>query len=127
MEKRIIIIDDDSMILDIASAFLTKANFQVDTTSCALSANSLIYRNPPPDLILVDVMMPLMTGDAKLKSLKSNRKTREIPVVLMSAKTKEELGSLARECGADGFLTKPFTESDLVRKIREFISFRTMN
>ena len=121
MGKRIIIIDDDSMILDIASAFLTKADFQVDTTSCALSANSLIYRNPPPDLILVDVMMPLMTGDAKLKSLKNNRKTREIPVVLMSAKAKEELSSLARECGADGFLTKPFTESDLVRKIREFL------
>ena len=121
MKKRIIIIDDDSIILAISSSFLTNADFQVDTTTCALSANNLIYSNPPPDLILVDVMMPLMTGDAKLKSLKTNRRTREIPVILMSAKTKEELSSLAEECGANGFLTKPFTEADLIRKIREYI------
>ncbi|WP_432821266.1 response regulator [Trichloromonas sp.] len=121
MKKRIVVIDDDSVILDITSHFLTNAGFEVDATDCGLYSNSLIYTNPLPNLILVDVMMPLMTGDEKLKSLKSNRKSRDIPVVLMSAKTKEELSALAGACGANGYLTKPFTESGLLMKVREFI------
>ena len=121
MKKRIVVIDDDSVILDLSSLFLTNAGFQVDTTVCALFANSLIYTRPPPDLILIDVMMPLIAGNEKLRSLKNNRKSRNIPVVLMSAKPEEELSALASDYGADSYLTKPFTDSALIMKIREFL------
>jgi len=121
MKKRIVLIDDDRLILDIASEFLSRAGFQVDSTGCGLSSNGLIYTTPPPDLILVDVMMPLMSGDKKLKSLKTNKLSRNIPVVLMSAKPEEELKALAKDCGADGYLTKPFSDSSLVSMVRKFI------
>lgn len=121
MQKRIVIIDDDSVILDIASEFLSSAGFRVETSECGLDSNSLIYTNPPPDLILVDVMMPLMSGDKKLKSLKSNRLSRNIPIVLLSAKPEQELKTLAADCGADGYLTKPFSATSLIGMVRSFV------
>jgi CheY-like chemotaxis protein len=121
MQKKIVIIDDDQVILEIASEFLKNAGFQVETTDCGLNSNSLIYTNPPPDLILVDVMMPLMSGDKKLKSIKSNRLSRDIPIVLISAKPEEELRNLATACGADGFLTKPFSEPSLIKTVKTYI------
>ena len=121
MQKRIVIIDDDSVILDIASEFLETAGFKVETSTCGLSSNGLIFTSPPPDLILVDVMMPMMTGDKKLKSLKRNRLSRGVPVLLLSAKKEQELKLLATECGADGYLTKPFTAASLVNIVKKYI------
>ncbi len=121
MKKRIVIIDDDRLILTIASDFLSHAGFLVETSACGLKSNDLIYTNPPPDLILIDVMMPLMSGDQKLRSLKANRKSRDIPIVLMSGKSVDELENLADNCGADGYLTKPFTALSLVNTARKYL------
>ncbi len=121
MKKRVVIIDDDEVILAVASEYLSNANFEVETTVCSLNSNSLIYKNPPPALILVDVMMPLMNGDKKLKLLKGSRTTRDIPILLMSAKSESELKKLAEDCGADGYLTKPFTAASLLGAVNKAI------
>jgi DNA-binding response OmpR family regulator len=120
MKKRVVVIDDDELILAVASEYLISAGFEVDTTVCSLNSNSLIYKNPPPALILVDVMMPLMNGDKKLKLLKGSRSTRDIPILLMSAKSEAELKGLAEDCGADGYLTKPFSSASLLGAVKRF-------
>ena len=118
MKKRIVVIDDDQTILDIAGEFLRNAGYQVDTSDCTISSNSLIYTEPEPDLLILDVMMPLMSGDYKLKKLKSREDSRNIPVLLISAKPEAELKELAEEAGADGFLAKPLSERALLQAVR---------
>jgi DNA-binding response OmpR family regulator len=121
MHKRITIIDDDQLILDTAGEFLRNAGYQVDTSDCPIRSNSLIYTDPMPDLLIIDVMMPLMTGDTKLKKLKSREDSRNIPVLLISAKPEEELKELAAESGADGYLAKPLTERGLLQAVRRLL------
>ena len=117
MQKRIVVIDDDQVILDTASVFLRNAGYRVDTSDCAITSNKLIYTDPVPDLLILDVMMPLMSGDTKLKKLKSREDSRNIPVLLISAKPEDELKVLAEKAGADSYLTKPLSEQRLLQAV----------
>ena len=122
MRKRIVVIDDCRVTLAIVSDMLVEAGFQVCTAEDSLYSNHLIYSSSPPDLILLDVMMPHMSGDKKLRRLREREKSRSIPVVLISSKTESELSTIAASAGADGYLTKPFTGRQLVNTVQSFIS-----
>ena len=121
MQKRIDVIDDGQSILDTVGEFLRDAGYLVDTCDCPISSNKLIYTEPVPDLLIIDVMMPLMTGDLKLKKLKSRAESRHIPMLLISAKPEEELKELAEKAGADGYLSKPLTERGLLQSVRRLL------
>ena len=122
MAQHVVVIDDDRLILTIAEDFLVAAGFRVSTSDTTVYSNDLIYANDPPDLILLDVIMPLMTGDRKVMALKRREKSRDIPVILISTKDEAELKVLAEEAGADGYLQKPFTPESLVTKVREYLA-----
>src|SRR5690554_5796569 len=115
MTKHILVIDDCPVTLNMVSDFLAGAGFEVSTAQCGVYSNHLIYGPRTPDLILLDVMLPLMSGEKKARLLKCREKSRRIPLLLMSAKEEEELRSIAARSGADGFLTKPLTAGKLVR------------
>ena len=117
MQKRIVIIDDDQLFLDTAGEFLRNAGYRVDTSDCPITSKKLIYTDPVPDLLIIDVMMPLMSGDSKLKKLKSREDSRNIPVLLISAKPEGELEELAAKAGADNYLTKPLSEQRLLQAV----------
>ncbi len=121
MQKHIVVIDDDKLILSMARDFLEEAGFQVSTSDNGLYTNHIIYGSNPPDLIIIDVMMPLMNGDDKIRTLKRREYSRQIPVLLMSSKEPAELQQLAEAAGADGIIPKPFTPNSLVRCVRNFI------
>jgi len=122
MAKRIVVIDDDKVTLAMVSDFLAAAGYHVATSDCGVYSNHLIYGPDTPDLILLDVMMPLMSGEKKAKLLKRRDKSRNIPVLLISSKEENELSSIASESGADGYLTKPFTAEKLVRTIENHLA-----
>lgn len=121
MARHIVVIDDDLLLLTIAKDFLTGAGFRVSTSDTTVYSNELIYAQDPPDLIFLDVVMPLMTGDRKVMALKRRKQSRDIPVILISTKPEEELRALAAQAGADGYLQKPFTPESLVAKIHEYL------
>lgn len=121
MQKHIAVIDDDNLILTMARDFLQEAGFQVSTSDCGLLSNHIIYTSNPPDLIIIDLMMPLMNGDLKIKTLKNNTRSRNIPVLLMSSKMPAELQQLADAAGADGIISKPFTPFRLVQAVRNYL------
>lgn len=122
MGKHIVVIDDDPVTLMMVSDFLSEAGFQVSVAECGVYSNHLIYGRRKPDLILLDVMMPMMSGDRKVQALKRREKSRNIPVVLMSSKEEIELQHLVRQSGADGYLHKPFNSQFLIKKINDFLT-----
>ncbi|TLM65549.1 MAG: response regulator [Deltaproteobacteria bacterium] len=116
--KHILVIDDDPVVLVMARDFLEDAGYRVSVANDAIYSNDVIYGSDPPDLILMDVMMPLMSGDKKVRALKRRDRSSNIPVLLISGKEENELQRLAGEVGADGYLTKPFNAEKLVGGIR---------
>jgi CheY-like chemotaxis protein len=120
--KRIVVIDDSKLVLAIATEALEGAGFEVLATDSGIEANQFIYSSRRPDLILIDVMMPLLNGDRKVRLLKERESSRHIPVILMSTKTREELEQLTRESGADGYIQKPFDEASLVQQVDRILA-----
>lgn len=120
--KRIVVIDDSPLVLAMASDALVEAGHQVYATDSGIEANQFIYASERPDLILIDVMMPMLNGDRKVRLLKERVSSRDIPILLMSSKPEAELAELARTSGADGFLSKPFNKYTLLQKIDGLLS-----
>ena len=120
--KRIVVIDDSKLVLAIATEALEGAGFEVLATDSGIEANQFIYSSRRPDLILIDVMMPLLNGDRKVRLLKERESSRHIPVILMSTKARDELEQLTRESGADGYIQKPFNEASLVQQVDRILA-----
>jgi CheY-like chemotaxis protein len=121
-QKRIVVIDDSKLVLAIATEALEGAGFEVLATDSGIEANQFIYSSRRPDLILIDVMMPLLNGDRKVRLLKERESSRHIPVILMSTKARDELEQLTRESGADGYIQKPFDEASLVQQVDRILA-----
>ncbi len=120
-KKRIDVIDDDNLTLTIVKDILEDAGFEVFTAQSGLEAKKYIFGEPKPDLILIDVMMPTLTGDKITAVIKEGRGSREIPVILISTKGEDELEKLARSSGADGFITKPLERDVLLSALERYL------
>jgi DNA-binding response OmpR family regulator len=122
MPKHIVVIDDCMVTLSIVSDFLASAGYRVSTAESCVYSNHLIYSSSPPDLILLDLMMPFMSGDKKTRLLKERLKSRNIPIILISSKDESELSVIAANAGADGYLAKPFSATELVRTVKSYLA-----
>jgi len=122
VNKHVLVIDDDRLVLSMAKDFLSEAGFKVSTAECGIYSNHIIYSKTPPDLIFMDIMMPLMSGVKKTQLLKQREKSQHIPVVLISSKGEQELKSLAAEASANDYLQKPFNANSLVDKAKQIVA-----
>jgi DNA-binding response OmpR family regulator len=122
MAKHIVIIDDCRVTLAMVTDMLEFAGFRVSTAEEGVYSNHLIYNASPPDLILLDVMMPHMSGDKKARKLKERKGSRDIPVLLISSKDEAELHQMVATSGADGFLQKPFTADKLLCAVQTHLA-----
>jgi DNA-binding response OmpR family regulator len=122
MAKHIVIIDDCRVTLAMLTDMLEAAGFKVSTAEDSVYSNHLIYNASPPDLILLDVMLPHMAGDKKAKLLKKREKSRAIPVLLISSKDEPELLQMVNDSGADGFLQKPFSSDKLLDTLQTHLA-----
>lgn len=118
--KRIVIIDDCRLTLTMARDILEQEGYEVLTAESGIEANQHIYASPPPDLIMIDVVMPMLQGDRKVKLLKDRETSARIPVLLMSSKSLEELEQLVRESGADGYMQKPLRPQNLLQAVQQW-------
>ena len=117
--KRVLVVDDEQDFLSIMDFFLTMEGFEVETALDGADAIRSINKTPP-DLILLDVVMPVLDGYGTLKSLQGRRKTRNIPVIMLSIleKAPEETSTLS----ITDYLVKPFSADTLIRKVRETLA-----
>lgn len=113
IRKQILIVDDESRLLEIMSMNLILDGFDVSTASCGKEAIEKIQRNPP-DLVTLDIMLPGMDG---FETLNRIRQISDVPVIIITAKGEsfDKIGAL--NCGADDYLTKPFSPSELANRI----------
>ena len=114
MAKTILVVDDKASVRTLVRDYLTAENFRVVTASNGRDA-LYVARDEKPDLILLDIMMPEMTG---YEFLNAYRKERNTPVILLTAKLEESDKVLGLELGADDYVTKPFGMRELVARIR---------
>lgn len=121
MGKHVLVIDDNRLALANISDILTNAGYKVSTAQDVVYCNNLIYCKSPPDLILIDLNLPFMNGDHKTRLIKQRPKSSHIPVVLISSIAASELSAIAADCGADGFLAKPFSADELTGTIEQYL------
>lgn len=120
--KTILVIDDDKIQCSIVKARLgTKDGFKVNTAFDG-AAGLKIARKKPPDLILLDWMMPELDGLQVLQKLKSNRKTAKIIVFMFTAKNMMGDVEDAMALGAEGYFTKPVDLGLLSTRVREALA-----
>lgn len=116
-QAKILVVDDEAKNVKLMEALLVPRGYQVLQASNGEEALQRVQEEQP-DLILLDVMMPLMDGFEACKRLKNNAETRFIPVVIMTALNQMEDRIKGIEAGADDFLTKPVNRDELMARIR---------
>jgi CheY-like chemotaxis protein len=120
---RILVADDDPIILRLLQVNFGLEGFDVDPVSGGEDVLRRV-REHPPDLILLDVMMPDLTGWDVARELKGDPETARIPVVFLSARTQEDDRRHGEALGVEAYVTKPFDPSELIELIRKLIAQR---
>lgn len=116
---RILWVDDNADMRDYVSRLLN-GRFDVEAVSDGIAALEAIARNPP-DLILSDIMMPGLDGLGLLATLRADPATRDLPVILLSARAGEERRIEGMQAGADDYLIKPFSARELLARVETHV------
>jgi two-component system phosphate regulon response regulator PhoB len=115
--KRILIIEDEKPIRDLIAFGLRRAGYDVKEAEDCREARARIA-DTRPDLMLVDWMLPDMSGLELTRSLKRSKETEEIPVIMLTARAEEQDKVGGLEGGADDYITKPFSPRELLARIQ---------
>jgi two-component system, OmpR family, phosphate regulon response regulator PhoB len=115
--KRILIVDDEKAIRDLIAFGLRRAGFEVlEASDCRTARASIV--DVRPDLLLVDWMLPDMSGLELIRSLKRTKESEEIPSIMLTAKAEEQDKVSGLEGGADDYITKPFSPRELLARVQ---------
>ncbi len=120
----ITVVDDDRDIRELIEIILSQAGFQVNTAADGETALKSIQDNPP-DLIILDVRLPGMSGYEVCRRIKQKPMLMDVPVVFLTARGQLDEIRQGLEAGAAEYFLKPFSPKDLIEKIQALIPFYT--
>ncbi len=115
--KTILVVDDEAPIREMIVIALEMSGFQCLEAGDAIQAHSLIV-DKKPDLVLLDWMMPDISGIELARRLKRDEITRELPIIMLTAKGEEDHKIQGLETGADDYITKPFSTRELIARLK---------
>ena len=115
--SRILVVEDESAIAELISINLRHAGFEVTIAATAEQAQAAVD-GVLPDLIILDWMLPGQSGLALAKRWRGESRTRELPVIMLTARADEADKIQGLDAGADDYLTKPFSTNELMARIR---------
>src|SRR5436189_865932 len=119
-EIRILIIEDEQDVIDLLTLNLRKAGFALSTATDG-AAGLRKVREELPALIILDLMLPRMSGLEICKILKTDAATRHIPIIMLTAKAEEIDRIVGLEFGADDYVTKPFSPRELILRVNAIL------
>ncbi len=119
MLDRVLLIDDEIHLSEVLAIRLRALGFDVDTASGGMSGLECASREPRPDVIVLDVRMPEMDGFEVNARLKRDPRTRDIPVIFLSANVQDTARRTALAEGAFSYLKKPYDALEVIRTIRD--------
>ena len=120
MTKTILVCDDDPLLVDIVKFRLTARGYNVDVAADGGDALERVIA-AKPDAIVLDCMMPVLDGLQVLRRLRENGETRDIPVIMLSARKQEADVVGALELGASDYMVKPFSPEELVVRLTRLL------
>src|SRR5512141_2052143 len=117
MAKRILVVDDEKHIVRLVQVNLERQGYEVVTANDGKEALEKV-ESERPDLVVLDVMMPYMDGFEVLQNLRRNPSTRDIPVIMLTAKAQDQDVFRGWQSGVDCYLTKPFNPMELISFVK---------
>src|SRR5437762_699170 len=121
--QRVLIVDDDPDIQYLVSYNLSQAGFEVTTASSGRKALESVLQQPP-DLIILDLMLPDIDGMEVCRTLRQRENSRQVPIIMLTARGEEIDRVIGFELGADDYVPKPFSPRELVLRVKSI--FRRM-
>ena len=118
MGKKVLLIEDEPNITEAIRFILSRDGFAVDTHADGSTALDAI-RSRAPDMVILDVMLPNRSGFDILRDLRAEAQTRDLPVLMLTARGQKRDRELAERYGASRFMTKPFSNADVLASVRE--------
>lgn len=120
MPQTILVVDDERDIVELIRYNLVQAGFRVVTATDGQQALELARRDRP-DLVVLDLMLPVMPGTEVARILKQEEKTRAIPIIMLTARGSEVDRIVGFELGADDYVVKPFSPRELVLRVQAIL------
>lgn len=117
MTKRILVVDDEPDILELVRFGLTQEGFAVEIASSATEGLESVAARIP-DLLVLDLMLPDLSGSEVCRRLRAQRETATLPIVMLTARAEEVDRVVGFELGADDYVTKPFSARELALRVR---------
>ncbi|HEY8375486.1 MAG TPA: response regulator transcription factor, partial [Nannocystis sp.] len=124
MPATILVVDDERDLLDSLRFSLEREGFGALTAQTGGAALALMNHSPPPDLVLLDWMLPDMAGTEVCRAIRMSERTRGTPVIMVSARGEEIDRVVGFEIGADDYVTKPFSIRELLLRVRAILRRR---
>jgi len=115
---RVFIAEDEPNILESLTFLLGREGWEVTSALDGNSAMEQLSDGTLPDVVILDIMLPHRNGFDILRQLRSTPRTRNLPVIVLTAKGQEKDRKTAEEIGANAFVTKPFSNKDVVDQVR---------
>ena len=125
MPKTVLVVDDEERLVSLVKAYLEQAGFRVVTANNGRNA-LFVARQEKPDLILLDVMMPRISGFETCRRLKENPETQEVPVIFMTALTETEHKITGFEAGAVDYVTKPLQHKEVLARVKTHLMLQRL-
>ncbi|GAC1331182.1 MAG: response regulator [Candidatus Dormibacteria bacterium] len=119
-KPRLLVVEDEPALQKVLAMRLAMEGFEVDTASDGHEALEMIRANPP-DLVLTDLMMPVMDGLELTRTIKKDPALKTIPVMILTALKEQRERQNLTSAGADAFASKPYNSVELTARIRELL------
>ena len=120
-ERRVLLIEDEPNIIEAIRFILSRDGWRVDTHSDGETAVEAV-RSRAPDLVILDVMLPNRSGYDILNDLRNLAETAALPVLMLTARGQKKDRELAEKLGVNRFMTKPFSNADILATVRELVA-----
>lgn len=121
MAKRVLLIEDEPNIIEAIRFILSRDGWSVDTHSDGSTAFAAVQARAP-DVVILDVMLPNRSGFEILQDMRRAEDTRDVPVLMLTARGQKKDRDMAERCGADFFMTKPFSNAEILDQVRAMVA-----